>query len=171
MGIGLNKLHRSKSPFHGIAPGKRVQPLGQIDLPVCFGTAANFRKELLTFEVVGFRGSCHAILGCPCYAKFMAIPNYTYLKLKMPGLKGVITVGSSFEHAYECDVEGVEHAEAQVEDETLVATLDKMAGEALNSTHRHAGSFEPAEGIKMVPLDPSHPDGKALQINATLDSK
>ena len=46
--------------------------------------AANFRKEVLTFEVVGFRGSYHAILGRPCYAKFMAIPNYTYLKLKMP---------------------------------------------------------------------------------------
>ena len=75
----------------------------------------------------------------------MAIPNYTYLKLKMPGPKGVITVGSSFEHAYECDVECVEHAEAQAEDEALAATLDKMASEALDSTHRHAGSFEPAE--------------------------
>ena len=83
MGIGLDKLRPSKSPFHGVAPGKRVQPLGQIDLPVCFGTAANFRKEVLTFEVVGFRGSYHAILGRPCYAKFMAVPNYTYLKLKM----------------------------------------------------------------------------------------
>ena len=29
----------------------------------------------------------------------MAVPNYTYLKLKMPGPRGVITVGSSFEHA------------------------------------------------------------------------
>ena len=82
----------------------------------------------------------------------MAIPNYTYLKLKMPGPKGVITVGSSFEHAYECDVECVEHAEAQAKDEALAATLDKMASEALDSTHRHAGSFEPAEGIKEVPL-------------------
>ena len=74
----------------------------------------------------------------------MAIPNYTYLKLKMPGPKGVITVDSSFEHAYECDVECVEHAEAQAEDEALATTLDKMASEALDSTHRHAGSFEPA---------------------------
>ena len=32
MGIGLDKLRPSKSPFHGVAPGKRVQPLGQIDL-------------------------------------------------------------------------------------------------------------------------------------------
>ena len=111
------------------------------------------------------------ILGCPCYAKFMAIPNYTFLKLKMPGPKGVIIVGSSFEHAYECDIECVEHAEAEAEDEALAATLDKMAGEALDSTRRHAGSFEPAEGIKKMPLDLSHPDDKALQICATLDSK
>jgi len=171
MGIGLNKLRPSKSPFHGVAPGKRVQPLGQIDLLVCFGTAANFRKEVLTFEVVGFRGAYHDIICRPCYAKFMAIPNYTYLKLKVPGPKGVITVGSSFEHAYECDVECVEHAEAQAEDEALAATLDKMASEALDSTHRHADSFEPAEGIKKVPLNPNHPNDKALQVSATLDSK
>jgi len=101
----------------------------------------------------------------------MAVANYTYLKLKMPGPKGVITIGSSFEHAYECDVECVERAEAQAEDEALAATLDKMASEALDSTHRHAGSFEPAEGIKKVPLDPSHSDDKALQISATLDDK
>jgi len=33
---------------------------------------------------------------CPCYAKFMAIPNYTYLKMKMPGPKGVIVDGHKF---------------------------------------------------------------------------
>ena len=171
MGIGLDKLRPSVSPFHGVAPEKRVQPLGQIDMPVYFGTPANFRKEVLTFEVVGFRGSYHAILGWPCYAKFMAVPNYTYLKLKMPGPKGVITIGSLFEHAYECDVKCVEHTEAQAEDEALAATLDRLASEASDSTHRHARSFEPAEGIKKVPLDPSHHDDKALQISATLDSK
>ena len=30
----------------------------------------------------------------------MAIPNYTYLKLKMPSPKGIITVEGSFEQAY-----------------------------------------------------------------------
>jgi hypothetical protein len=33
------------------------------------------RKETLTFEVVGFRGTYHAVLGRPCYAKFMVVPN------------------------------------------------------------------------------------------------
>ena len=28
MGIGLNKLRPNKSLFHGVALGKRVQPLG-----------------------------------------------------------------------------------------------------------------------------------------------
>ena len=41
----------------------------------------------------------------------------------MPGPKGVITVGSSFEHAYECDVECIEHAEALAVDEALAADL------------------------------------------------
>jgi hypothetical protein len=77
LGIELDQLRPSTTPFHGVAPGKRVQPLGQIDLPVWFGTLDNYRKETLTFEVVGFRGAYHAILGWPCYAKFMAVPNYT----------------------------------------------------------------------------------------------
>jgi hypothetical protein len=95
--------------------------------------------------MVGFRGTYHAILGRPCYAKFMAIPNYTYLKMKMSGPKGVITVGSSIEHAFDCDVECMEHAEALVLDEALVANLEKLVNEDLDSTTKHAGSFEAAE--------------------------
>jgi hypothetical protein len=171
LGIGLDQLWPSTTPFHGVAPGKRVQPLGQIDLPVWFGTPDNFRKETLTFEVVGFRGAYHAILGWPCYAKFMAVPNYTYLKMKMPGLKGVITVGSSIEHAFDCDVECVEHAEALALDEALVANLEKLVNEDLDSTAKRAGSFEAAEQTKEVPLDPAAPKGKALRVSSTLDPK
>jgi hypothetical protein len=65
--------------------GKRAEPIGRVDLPVYFGTPTNFKKETLTFEVVEFCGTYHAILGHPCYAQLMAVPNYTYLKLKMSG--------------------------------------------------------------------------------------
>ena len=58
--------------------------------------------------MVDFLGSYHAILGWPCYAKFMAIPNYTYLKLKMPEPNGIITVSSAFSHAFTCDHEHFE---------------------------------------------------------------
>jgi hypothetical protein len=77
LGVDLSMIRAGAAPFHGIVPGKRVLPLGQLDLPVCFRTPSNFRNETLTFEVVGFRGTYHAVLGRPCYAKFMAVPNYT----------------------------------------------------------------------------------------------
>jgi hypothetical protein len=100
MGIDRECLRPSGAPFHSIVPGKQAIPLGQINLPVTFGDSSNFRTETLTFEVVGFKGAYHAILGRPCYAKFMAIPNYTYHKLKMPGPRGVITVGSTYQRTF-----------------------------------------------------------------------
>jgi hypothetical protein len=45
--------------------------------------------------VVGFSGTYHAILRRLAYAKFMDVPNYMYLKLKIPGPRGIITVGRS----------------------------------------------------------------------------
>ena len=139
-------------------------------MPICFGTPSNHRKEVLTFEVVGFGGVYHAILGRPCYAKFMVVPNYTYLKLKMPGPNGVITIESTYEHAYDYDVECIEYAEALAEAETLIANLDQLGGEAPDSKRR-AGVFEPAEAIKFVPINPACPNDRALRISATLDIK
>jgi hypothetical protein len=108
-------------------------------------------------------------LGGP--ATFMVVPKYTYLKINMPGPSGVITVGSSIEHAFDCDVECVEHAEALALDEALVANLEKMVNEDLDSVTKHAGSFEAAEQTKEVPLDPTAPEGKALRVSSTLDPK
>ena len=151
-------------------PGKRTQTLGRIDLPVCFGTPSNYRKEVLTFEVVGFKGTYHAILGRPCYAKFMAVPNYTYLKLKMSGPNGVITIESMYEHAYDCDVECIEYTEALMEVESLIVDLDRL-GSHLPEPKRRAETFEPAEAVKLIPVDPACPDDRALRSSATLDIK
>ena len=120
--------------------------------------------------MVGFKGTYHAILGRPCYAKFMVVPNYTYLKLKMPGPSGIITIESTYEHAYDCNVECIEYAKALVEAETLIAHLDQLSGEAPDSKRR-AGAFEPAETIKLIPVDPACPDDRMLRISATLDIK
>jgi hypothetical protein len=168
--IDLSTIRAGAAPFHGIIPGKRVQPLGQLNLPVCFGTPSNFRKETLTFEVVRFRGTYHAVLGRPCYAKFMVVPNYTYLKLKMSGPNGVITIGSTYRHAYECDVECVEYAEALAESEALIADLECLSKEVLDAKH-HADNFEPIEAVKSVPLDPSNDASKQVRISSELDPK
>ena len=139
-------------------------------MPVCFGTPSNYRKEILTFEVVGFKGTYHAILGRLCYAKFMVVPNYTYLKLKMPGPNGVITIESTYKHAYDCDVECIEYTEAIMEAEALIVNLDQLGSEVPDSKCR-AGTFEPAETVKIVPIDPACPNDRALKVSATLDSK
>jgi len=170
LSIETAQLQPSAGSFHGIVPGKKASSVGRIDLPVCFGTAANFRKETITFEVVGFRGTYHTIIGHLGYAKFMAIPNYTYLKLKMPGPKGVITFSSSYEHTYDCDVECVEYREAVESSTELASKLEALAAEA-PEPKRHVGSFEPAEGTKKIPLDPNGSDDKALNISANLDPK
>jgi hypothetical protein len=120
--------------------------------------------------VVGFRGTYHTVLGRPCYAKFMAVPNYTYLKLKMPGPKGIITVESTYRHAYECDVECVEYAEAIAESKALIADLDCLSKEAPDAK-RHADNFETAEAVKSVPLDPSNDADKKVRIDSELDPK
>ncbi|KAK8459923.1 hypothetical protein SEVIR_2G238833v4 [Setaria viridis] len=85
-------LTPTDSPFYGIVPGNAAIPLGQVVLPVTFGTKENYRTEYIRFEVADFETSYHAILGEPALAKFMAIPHYVYLVLKMPGPKGELTL-------------------------------------------------------------------------------
>jgi hypothetical protein len=100
----------------------------------------------------------------------MAIPNYTYLKLKMPGPNRVITVGSTYRHAYECDVECVEYAEALAESEALIADLECLSKEVPDAKC-HVGNFAPAEAVKSVALDPSNDACKQVRIDSELDPK
>ena len=132
-----------------------------------FGDPSNYRSETLTFEVFGFHGTYHAILGQPCYVKFMAVPNYTYLKLKMLGPCGVITIGTSFQRAYECEVECYEHATAIVASKELTAIREEVIEEAPDPK-RSSRSFEPVEGAKEVLIDPGTPEGKVVHIGTML---
>ena len=88
----------------------------------------------------------------------------------MSGPNGVITVGSTYKHAYDYDVECIEYAKALVEAETLIANLDRLGGEAPDSKRR-AGTFEPTEAVKLVLVDPTCSSDRVLRISATLDIK
>jgi hypothetical protein len=100
----------------------------------------------------------------------MAIPNYTYLKLKMSGPKGVITVHTTYQHTYECDVECYEYAEAIIESKALATELEACLKEAPNRK-RSTSSFEPTERAKEVPLDPSGSNSKTVRVGTALDPK
>jgi hypothetical protein len=83
-------------------PTEGEYPLGDIYLSVTFGTPENYRTEFLRFEVARFDCGYNAIIRRPGLAKFMAIPHYPYMILKMPGPQGVITVHIDFQGATEC---------------------------------------------------------------------
>ncbi|XP_066313087.1 uncharacterized protein [Miscanthus floridulus] len=123
-----------------------------------FGNRANFCLEILTYEVVDFLGSYHAILGRPCYVKFMAIPNYTYLKLKMLGPNGVITVSSTFSHAFTCDHEHFELAIAVVNSSELLRLGESSTPAVLDCDEPTSSmAFCPLEETKAVGIDPTDP--------------
>jgi hypothetical protein len=80
------------------------------------------------------------------------------------GPNEVITVGPTYRHTYECDVECVEYAEA------LIADLESLSKE-VPDMKRHAGNFEPAEMVKSIPLNPSSDASKQIGIGSELDPK
>jgi hypothetical protein len=101
----------------------------------------------------------------------MVVPNYTYLKLKMPGPKGIITVGSTYRHAYECDVECVEYAEAIAESEALIADLDCLSKEAPDPKSgiesRLEGGGVNRANLKFTSFKHNYKPGLALEIKSS----
>jgi hypothetical protein len=168
MGVSRSKLHTSIFPFLGIIPGMRAYPLGNIELPVMFGDHSNFRTKTLIFKVVDFEGSYHAILGCPCYAKFMAVPNYTYLKLKMLGPNSIITVSGSFEQAYACGREHFKLATA-LANSTELQKLRWTVAECVPDSNElnSSNAFRSTEDTKAIGVDPNK-STKNMRIGAQL---
>jgi hypothetical protein len=101
-------LHPSQAPFNRIVPGAATISVGQITLPVTFGARENFRTEYMQFEVADFKMAYNAFLRRLALTKFMAIPHYAYLVLKMPGPNDVITIDGDVKCSYDCDRESCE---------------------------------------------------------------
>jgi len=106
------QLNPYDAQFWGILPGQSLVPLGQITLPVQFGMPDHFRTEFVNFVVADFDGTYHAFLGRPSLTKFMAVPHYSYLVLKMRIEKGVLTVRGNIYTAYTCEEESFKITEA-----------------------------------------------------------
>jgi hypothetical protein len=83
MCISLENLKPTDCSFHRIVPGATNYPLGKIELDVYFRDNINYRREKLEFEVMDWPSQYHAILGRPAFAKFMVVPHYAYLTLKI----------------------------------------------------------------------------------------
>ena len=99
MGIDLSRIKPTKTTFKGVIPGVEARCTGSITLEVVFRYPDNFRGEELIFDIVPFRSGYHALLGRTAFARFNAVPHYAYLKLKMPGPRGVITVNRNMDRS------------------------------------------------------------------------
>jgi hypothetical protein len=169
MHISLEFLKPIDCSFYGIVPGSANYPLGQIALNICFGNCQNYRREKLDFEVMDWPSQYHAILGRPAFLRFMAVPHYTYLVLKMPGPNGIITVKGSFELSNLCDKEF--HKMAQ--NFGMMANYGEPKDKAKSAT---TGAAQQLEGYPTEPevkkpwVQPSNPGeatGDKEQTSAT----
>jgi hypothetical protein len=105
MNVQLANLLPSKTSFHDIVPQKPIYPLGSIHLDVIFSTHENFRKEKIEFVVIDWPSQYHAILRNLVFARFMAVPHYAYLKMRMLDNQGSLTISGSFARSENCDVD------------------------------------------------------------------
>jgi hypothetical protein len=171
-------LTKSTLPFYGIVPGNAAIPLGSVVLPVTFGeTRENYRTEYIMFEVADFETSHHAILGKPAIAKFMAVPHYTYLVLKMPSPTGVLSLQGDLKISFDCDTEAMELAATnQVTNammEIYVASK-KLAPTELEILEKSdtANKPQPSEEVQLKAIDLGTGDSsKTTMIGAGLDPK
>jgi hypothetical protein len=175
MGLDLtNMLTPSKAPFYGIVPGNAAYPLGTVVLPVTFGTRENYRTEFIKFEVANFESSYHAILGRPALAKFMAVPHYVYLLLKMPGRGGVLTLRGDLKKSYDCTQEAIQFAltsHAPGSSAEVLATAQQVELD-IPSKKPSQSSVKPTGDValKMIQLQEGDPS-KTTVIGAGLGDK
>jgi hypothetical protein len=179
LGIKENMLEPSKTTFHGIVPGLSCAPMGKIRIDVMFGNRDNYRVENLMFEVVDLDSPYHALLGRPALAKFMASMYVAYLKMKMPGPRGVITIIGDYKCSIACALVGSNLAETliiaeekkklkrAVEIAEVVVASKPMPG---MTNPNGTTSFQVGKDVKKVALDELFPERHAL-IGAGLDPK
>jgi hypothetical protein len=166
-----------KSPFYGIVLGNVAHPLGTVVLLVTFSTRENYCTEFIKFEVANFESSYHTILGRSALAKFMAVPHYVYLLLKMLGQSGVLTLRGDLKKSYDCNQEAIQYAltmrmpDASVE--VLAATQQlSQAGLEIPSRKASKSSIQSTGDVapKLIQLQEGD-SSKTTVIGAGLDEK
>jgi hypothetical protein len=146
LGIPEIQLKPTKLTFHGIVPGHSCTPMGRIELEV--------------------------LLGRPALAKFMAVPHYAYLKMKLPGPRGVITVTGCYKKSIECARASSKLAEALVIAEEKRQLLRRVAAvqPGCLESGLPAPHLKPASPSKEVPPEAGK-ESKALVSGAGSSSR
>jgi hypothetical protein len=147
-------------------------------LLVTFGeTRENYRTEYIKFEVADFETSYHAILGRPAITKFMAVPHYTSLVLKMPSTTDVLSLQGDLKISFDCYTEAVELAATNQVPNAMMeiyAASKKLAPNELDIPEKldTTNKPQPSEEVQVKAIDLGTGDiSKTTMIGAGLDPK
>ena len=178
MEIERSRIKQSSTTFRGIIPSREARCAGKITLDVVFGTPENYRSEEITFQVAPFSSGYDALLGRDAFTRFQAIPHYGYMKLKMPGPNGIITLVSDPNIALRAEnktaslaLEALSEALAAEELTALRSPVDR--DDVILDKHPKSTSFKPAEEIikfHVHPRDPKKITSIRAQLNSTVDA-
>ena len=133
--------------------------LGEITLLVQFDTTSNYRVEHINFYVANFNTTYHVILGWPALAKFMAVPHYAYLLLKMPSPVGVLALQANLSTTYAYETESLALTEAT----DLSIQMASMVTDA---------KTVPANDLEILVLEPPRASAKSKEtkeVSLSLD--
>jgi hypothetical protein len=147
-------------------------PLGQITLPATFRTPDNYRTEFIKFEVADFKSSDHAIFGKPALAKFLAVPHYLYLLLKMTGPNSVHSFQGDLKRSYDCDAQAIRIAsrvQADLEREEIATLASQANPEDLELPAKKRTILVPPKEADVLKIDLGTGDpSKTATISAHL---
>jgi hypothetical protein len=175
MGLCRSLLRPSRAHLHGIVPGAAATPIGQIILPITYGTRENFRTESIQFEVTNFKTTYNAFLRRPALSKFMAIPHYAYLVMKMLRPHDVIYIRGDIKWAFDCDRESCETASrllASVELQELKQALAESSPDpVLAEAKTSKTSIQPENTLSMAILLSMEEPSMVAHVGNSLDPK
>jgi hypothetical protein len=129
----------------------------------------------MQFEVTDFEMAYNAFLRRPALTKFMVVPHYAYLVLKIPGPNGVISIRGDVKHAYDCDRESRETVDmllASVELQQLKKALVESHPDSIMPEAKTSKVYIQVEDnlSKMIRLAPDGPS-KVAHVGNNLDPK
>ena len=134
MGIDPWRIKPTKTTFKGVIPGVEAYCTGSITLEVIFRSPDSYPTEELLFDIVPFRSGYHALLGRTA-CQIQCGTALSYLKLKMPGPRGIITVNGNSERSL------------RTEEHTAALAAEVQSGLFKQSFNSAA---EPPDNIKRV---------------------
>jgi hypothetical protein len=161
MGLNLAYLTSVHDTFHGVIPGQSSTPNERIDLEVSCGSGDNKHREMLTFVVASFDIGYNYILGKSFLLKFMAVIQTTYATMKMPGLKGTITIKADQRDTLACENTSLSH---------VGRFCDKVAHEQAAKAAKTKGGSTPNKPSALKPPTCSTPRAPATQKDTYIAS-